>query len=819
MDLKPHWRLPQGGKWPYWKWAILRSAGFPYSLLNRLTVSSAAAAADLLLDGERLVTIARERALAAITEMPFTGLDPEARNALIELAKRVRADKLPKQERSIVARLFPDIDGAIARWLEARSESERHHAGYVARLDGDLREARRALRGLVADDRMREAILWQSPSSLLGIDHLVADPNADRSSKTRQREHTAAMYVQRFCAKNDTIGFFGPVTLGSIDNDARAIEFAPQPTLVAKERVYFEHWAINALADRIAEDPDAWMALRPRRLPNIRLEGDNRVRCPIDQHTELPVAYASLLAACDGDTTVEQLCERFAMGGGDGFDSQQDVVDALAELRDQRFVTWRIPLPTSDFECERWLRQEIARFPAETNARWSAILDELEALRSKIERASGSVDRGSALARLTECFEAATGVSASRRGGQTYAARSPVYLDSTRACDLRLGELFLQKIDAPLDLLYQCARWHLANVHRDLRSHWNERYRALADEHGRVDYLRFFTSLDPIEDMVARSQQRVQRAWREILAFSDADRRVERSVTGLADAVRKAFAATSPPWAEARFHSPDLMIAASGPHAIERGDFSVVVGELHISTNTVSYPLFIKLSDQSKDIQAAYAQDAPDFMQPVVARDQMHRAAYFQWDNGRLVEIEYDDTRSTLPRERVVQIADLDVVSDGDERLAVEDTTTGRRFLLENVLDRMIMNSLAQRFRWLDGDHLPRVTVDGVVIVREQWTFAGLDKECAAAGFIGARRWARTYGMPRYFFAKVAEEPKPFFVDLDNPFLVEIFCRLAAKTTRLTVSEMLPGPDELWLSDLDGHRYTSEIRIAVVDPT
>ena len=33
----------------------------------------------------------------------------------------------------------------------------------------------------------------------------------------------------------------------------------------------------------------------------------------------------------------------------------------------------------------------------------------------------------------------------------------------------------------------------------------------------------------------------------------------------------------------------------------------------------------------------------------------------------------------------------------------------------------------------------------------------------------------------------------------------------------MTVTEMLPGPQQVWLPDASGNLYTSELRIAVLD--
>ena len=90
--------------------------------------------------------------------------------------------------------------------------------------------------------------------------------------------------------------------------------------------------------------------------------------------------------------------------------------------------------------------------------------------------------------------------------------------------------------------------------------------------------------------------------------------------------------------------------------------------------------------------------------------------------------------------------------------------------------------------------------------------------------FVAARRWARTYGLPRFVYVKTALETKPVFVDLESPVYVRLFARLvrAAKAhvsgeVPVTVSEMLPTPDQLWLPGPNGETYTSELRIIAVD--
>lgn len=51
-------------------------------------------------------------------------------------------------------------------------------------------------------------------------------------------------------------------------------------------------------------------------------------------------------------------------------------------------------------------------------------------------------------------------------------------------------------------------------------------------------------------------------------------------------AVREEFTGSGG-WTAARYLSPDIMIAADGAEAVARGDFTLVLGELHLAANTL----------------------------------------------------------------------------------------------------------------------------------------------------------------------------------------------------------------------------------------
>jgi hypothetical protein len=94
-----------------------------------------------------------------------------------------------------------------------------------------------------------------------------------------------------------------------------------------------------------------------------------------------------------------------------------------------------------------------------------------------------------------------------------------------------------------------------------------------------------------------------------------------------------------------------------------------------------------------------------------------------------------------------------------------------------------------------------------------------------AMRFVRTRKWAAALGLPRYVFAKSDAEEKPVYVDFTSPIYVNALAKMVRRTNAaerlpdktITVVEMLPGHEDLWLTDHEGNRYTSELRLAWVD--
>jgi hypothetical protein len=109
--------------------------------------------------------------------------------------------------------------------------------------------------------------------------------------------------------------------------------------------------------------------------------------------------------------------------------------------------------------------------------------------------------------------------------------------------------------------------------------------------------------------------------------------------------------------------------------------------------------------------------------------------------------------------------------------------------------------------------HCPRLELGDATYQRERWqtTLDGWDALTGFALFVDLQRRKAALGLPRFVFARVPGERKPFLVDTDCPFAAELLRHFVRSSASVTFEEMLPAPEDLWLRDERG-RYTCELR-------
>ncbi|MGW2239541.1 lantibiotic dehydratase, partial [Streptomyces sp. NPDC001759] len=651
------------------------------------------------------------------------------------------------------------------------------------------------------------------------------NPDTDaRSSMPRQREELVAHYWQRFCVKNDTIGFFGPVGWGRWDPAVPGAQVDPGGGLIADSTVYWASWGIDALAKMLDADPRSRGWIAPRRVPFVVVHGDE-VRVPGRRPATVSATAAAVLARCDGVRTARDIAADLP---------GTDVPATLHELVARRWIIWRLEVP-ADTHPEHALRAWLLSIgDPQLKRRGLAALDLLEAGKEKVAAATDEDELLCAMAELERDFTDLTDTAAVReKSASTAPCRALVYGDTRRSATARLGPAVLEAL-SPLRILMDSAGWLTSQLAATVDAEIRAVHRRLAAD-GPVDLASFWFACLPVLHGTARTaagdlQRDFAARWQRILAVPEDARRVSRRATDIEAAAQREFGGGGG-WTAARYLSPDIMIAADGPEAAARGDFALVLGELHLAANTLGASLF---THQHPDVDELFTQTDQDHpgprLLPLIPKE--HRARLSARVRQTLVrpqdyQIALSDFTADPARPRAVRSADA-LVEECARGLVVR-LPDGAVFPALDVFSHVLTTLSMDLFQLLPrAAHTPRVTVDRMVVARETWQLPAVDAAFAddkdeARRFVRARQWRTRLGLPRYVFVVSPTESRPFYVDFDSPVYVTILAKALRRLARkdpegtATFTEMLPTPEQTWLTDDEGRRYTSELRFVAFD--
>ncbi|HEX6359992.1 MAG TPA: amino acid adenylation domain-containing protein [Actinophytocola sp.] len=805
--------------WALWRWVELRGTGFDIAPMLDLASPDCAEAAAHVLACEQEFHAYRSAVLDGIKAELVTA-PADAKPALRKGSKLICKGRLGEVGPYLGQR--PHVEDLLA----AAAALDDARAAYATAFAAGAEHVGVALRDVARDPKFREAVAWQNPRALhTAVDSLANTEAPRRNSQYRQWIALVTSYLQRYTTKNDTIGFFGPVGWARVTDNARALEVRPGPDLLAQRTVYLENWAVHELA-RALSTPDALPWATPRRMPFVGIDG-NLLHVPLQAPVELPDDDAAVLRAVDGVRTAHEIAA--ALPG-------VDVLAVLARLKDERRIAWSFEVSPAELVPQRTLWEQLVRIddPAVREPALAA-LDELEAGRQAVADAVGDPDRlTSATAALQDVFTRHTGTAAVRRPGKFYAGRTLVYEECRRDLDVVIGPDLLATLMPPLSLMLESARWFTSAGAALFRRALRDTFRSRGEPTVRLADFWLWAN-----DIIFRLDKRVigrlttalQERWAAILQVDLTQRRVSVSADGVRDKVSSAFAAPRPGWRSAVQHSPDVMIAARDVAAIHAGDFQWVLGELHAGVNTMRSALFVSQHPNAAELHTAMAHDlaGPRIVLAATREEggtpQRLADALVQPTDLRVVSA-HDACGPDLVGATLV--ADL-LVSETDGRLVAHDRSGHVRMDLVELVSEQLMGQLVQHFRPLPAaPHTPRVTIDKLVVSRENWRLPSRDLSFAFAAdeptrYLRAQKWRRATGLPRFVFVKSPVEFKPFYVDLENLPSVEQFAHAIRALDReepdghMSIGEMLPGPDELWLTDAAGARYTAEFRFVAVD--
>jgi hypothetical protein len=581
-------------------------------------------------------------------------------------------------------------------------------------------DERSRLARVARDPAFREAVTWQSREALgSAVDKLAVDARASVSRRQRQEE-VVASYWQRYCGKNDTIGFFGPLAWGRFAGEGRGLAVR-SGRLVRERVVHFEVWAVEAIARAAGFETVLPMGPYPERVLRERLmvEGDLGLR-----------------------------------------------------------------------------------------ARGLAVLDRLEAAREAVAAADreGLLD---ALAALDRTFEELTGRQAARADGDAHGGRTVGYLDCMRELDVTVGPMVTAELRAALPAVLESSRWWCGIAY----AAGQKRFAQIADRHGPGPLApmvgELISAARGLDEELAAHVPELQRRWAVLLDGGEDATLVERAADLFAD--------HRPAWPFAVYYSPDLQLAAADTDAIERGDFRVVLGDFHGGSNPLMQGIFLRRHPEPDRLRARIDTDVGPHVILIPPRqsDATMTARLFPVFGGSdNMHVIADSLESAPEGVRTVGMGELSV-ADGH----VSDNAGSFRIALADLFWGPIFVSSLRSFDPFGGRGTGRITIGRTVVRRASWSARANELPAEPERLA---RWARDRDMPRRLFVRSPLQRKPIYADLESPTLLRVLARFVAPaaerapTAPVLFTEMLPGPDDCWLEDSNGH-YTSELRMIAVD--
>lgn len=829
-------------QWALWRFICVRGAGFPARQALALAAPLCAALVDQFIVAEAEYVQAQTAALAALNSelLDATG---ERHTLLVQAFRAV--SKLRPPQAFVLS--VPDCE-AVQTLRVAYERLIKLQAELASAFDMAMLNMAQEAQALAGSERFREAVTWQNRQALqTGFETLLrSTPEQVVNQAKRRRNSTlVANYIQRYALKNDSIGFFGPIGCGTLAPTGETIAVVPGPQLLEQRTVYFEGWCIEELADALVKaDRQLLYWCAPRQMPHLYLTG-TQLALPFAPPTKLSVEQAAVFAACTGRHSARALARKLLTDPSNRLQNEEQVYSILDQLCASKRIVWALEIPPEGNAPEQALRYWLERIEDEHLREKSLIvLKRLEQARTEVSQVAGdAVQLNAALEKLETVFVELTSKTATRAEGQMYAGRTLVYEDCRRAIDVTFGPGLVEALREPLLLLLASARWYTFEIAGLYEQAFRDAFLELTADSDTptVNLADFWLWMQPF---FANEEQRLsdiilpefQQSWQEIFALTEEQQnahQVAYRASDLQERVQQRFAAPAPGWNAACYHSPDLLLDAQDVEAIQKGEYQVVLGELHIAMNTLQITAFLAQHPAPEEILAAAALDVPaPRVWPILSKDAF---AIYRLRPSLITPKDFylvytPDVCAPIATAATPLTLSALVVEERDGRLVARTHDGLHCFPVIEVFAELLSRLIYGSFKMLPpSQHSPRITIDQMVVSRETWHFAPqdltfADEKTPLERFVATRRWAQHHEMPRFIFVKVATEPKPCFVDFASPMYVEMFLKMVRQDMRedpamvsLTITEMLPTPDRLWLQDRAGEQYTSELRFVAVD--
>jgi hypothetical protein len=793
---------------------LIRMAGVPFEAIEQLsTPTTAAAARELLVRQEEFAKAKSE--VERLLRSRAHGLSEELFRAW---RKAIRSGAIPPVA-DPPSRAFASCWECASNMATAESDLEQSLQRELGIARGHLFESARTVLPpylVFAAGALHERLAKQFSS--------LAGSLPPRNKQARAHERHLLLYLQRICAKNDSLSEFGPEGWGTIDRETSALKLAPEAGIAQRES-FLERWTAHGAATALNADPEIRVELSPRLHPNGRIENNKFVFTDTGEIAALDPQTIELLAGCDGTAPAYSLGVEIEM---------------LEQLAKQNIIRWEVEMPALEPHAFDVLISDIARWretPART--RWLDLLQPIAALPAKF---TNTAETQSRIEIIDEAIERLEQLGAARKSSDRflYSAVNPIGEECFRECGFSISENLINEVAiqaAPwIDLWRDCYAFIASRVAAGLRGLLEK----APLQNGALPLPAFLRHCEILKTpltgpaMIGLAHlafQEVKAAFREKI-HARADTPECELTAEDCQFVRQNWQYEK--FDEYTYPSADLQIAAQSIEAVARGEYHWILAELHPPLALLHHGFYWSCPDKEALSRA--------LTKTVCGQPSFH-FGFFAADFTATTAVRLLDAIPELtnfvapqrgnPKWRTISPAEAEVYVDeqnGDVCLRKR----GSHEYLGSFARSWLIPLGFHPFSFSVGSHTPRLYCGKVIVQRRSWVVA--QDELSGRDFTGVsrdlvvaiERLRARRDLPRFVYIRPTEEAlrrsgaegrdkdtKPVFIDLESYLFLEIFHRWLTKSGELEVTEMLPDPDHLLWQEADGRR-TFELRTLIV---